>query len=119
MTGEARSAQDDPIEVRTEPIEYMVTAVSDRVSEAFGDGFTIRVVRRSEDRWAVLRWSRCLGADGEWDYESIPSERTDEWKATHRFDLDTALRLAQEAAPKVTVNGWTVAAAIREVCGDA
>ncbi len=42
-----------------------------------------------------------------------PSERDDDWLDAHRFDLDTALMLAKEAAPKVTVNGFTVADALR------
>jgi hypothetical protein len=55
--------------------------------------------------WAVRWMSRCLSRDGEWTLEPIPSSRTDEFLAAHRFDLDTALRLAKEAAPKITVNG--------------
>lgn len=71
--------------------------------------FAIRVEYVGRDRWAVrLRGKRCLGSDGEWDWEPIPSERSDEWLAAHHFDLDTALRLAKEQAPLVTVNGWTV-----------
>lgn len=31
-------------------------------------------------RWAVRAGSRCLGADGEWDREPIPSSRTPEWR---------------------------------------
>ena len=42
-----------------------------------------------------------------------PSGREDDWLATHRFDLDTALNLAKEAAPKLTTNGFTVADALR------
>lgn len=38
--------------------------------------------------------------------------REDDWLAAHRFDLDTALKLAREAAPHVTVNGRTVADAL-------
>lgn len=58
----------------------------------------ITVEYRGDSRWAVTRRGRrCLGADGRWDYESVPSERADEWLATHRFELDTALRLAREA----------------------
>lgn len=71
--------------------------------------FWITVEWRGDDRYAVCRSRRCLGADGEWSWESIPSEREDEWIATHRFDLDTALRLAEGAAPHVSVNGKTPA----------
>ena len=74
--------------------------------------FEITVEYRGRDRWAVTRHGSCLGTDGRWDYEMRPSEREDDWLATHRFDLDTALQLAKEAAPKVTVNGYTVADAL-------
>jgi hypothetical protein len=75
--------------------------------------FEITVEYRGHDRWAVKRHSQCLAADGTWDYEMRPSERDDDWLDAHRFDLDTALKLAKEAAPKVTVNGFTVADALR------
>jgi hypothetical protein len=79
-------------------------------------GFTITVEYRGRDKWAVLRSGRmCLSSAGEWDWESIPSERTDEWLATHRFDLETAKRLAINAAPKMVCNGWTVADALTSI----
>jgi hypothetical protein len=67
--------------------------------------FAITVEYRGTGKWAVLRSRWCLGTDGEWDFEMQPSDREDEWLAAHRFDLDTALRLAVEAAPHVKVNG--------------
>jgi hypothetical protein len=75
--------------------------------------FEIAVEYRGRGLWAVTRHSRCLAADGTWDWEMRPSEREDAWLDAHRFDLDTALRLAKEAAPKITVNGFTVADALR------
>jgi hypothetical protein len=74
--------------------------------------FEITVEWRGKDRWAVVRHGSCLGSDGEWDYEMRPSSREDDWLATHRFDLETALELAKKAAPYVTVNGWTVEKAL-------
>ncbi|HEY9476364.1 MAG TPA: hypothetical protein VIS06_21250 [Mycobacteriales bacterium] len=71
--------------------------------------WTVAAEHRGGDRWAVIRLGHCLGADGDWDYESIPSEREDEWLAAHRFDRDTALRLAEENSHSVTVNGLTAA----------
>lgn len=66
--------------------------------------------RPDNQKWAVrLRGSWCLSNEGTWDMESIPSERTDEWFETHRFDLETALRLAAEQAPHVVINGLTPA----------
>lgn len=71
--------------------------------------FTLKIEYRGAGRWAVLDSPFCLNASGEWDYEHLPSERTEEWLTEHRFDLDTALRLAKEQAPRMTVNGHTVA----------
>lgn len=74
--------------------------------------FALTVEYRGADRWAVARHGQCLAADGTWSYEPSPSNREDEWIAAHRFDLDTALRLAREAAPLLTVNGYTVSDAL-------
>ena len=69
--------------------------------------YTINVEYRGGDRWAVARGRQCMNAAGVWSWESVPSEREGEWLAAHRFDLDTALRLAREEAPHVVVNGRT------------
>lgn len=74
--------------------------------------FEITVEYRGNGRWAVLRHGQCLDQYGVWEYELRPSEREEDWIATHRFDLDTALRLAKEAAPGVMVNGLTAAGAL-------
>lgn len=71
--------------------------------------FAIKVAYRGRGLWAVTHHGYCLGRNGDWDYESVPSERTDEWLTGHRFGRDEALRLAREAAPKVRVNGMTAA----------
>lgn len=71
--------------------------------------FRITVEWRGGEAWAVLHMRYCLGADGEWDWEAHPSERSDDWLATHRFPLEEALRLAREVAPTVKVNGTTAA----------
>lgn len=69
--------------------------------------FAINVSYRGEGRWAVVRHRQCMNAKGEWSWESIPSEREDEWLAEHRFDRMTALQLARKAAPHIVVNGQT------------
>jgi hypothetical protein len=93
------------------PTQYTVNCLAEDGIDSHV--FAITVEYRGRDLWAVKRHGENLGADGTWDYESTPSNREDEWLATHRFDLDTALRLAKEAAPRVTVNGFTVADALR------
>ncbi|MDX3637800.1 hypothetical protein PV728_48030 [Streptomyces europaeiscabiei] len=69
--------------------------------------FTITVEWRGSQSWAVLDGPYCLGKDGGWEYEPLPSNRDDEWLAAHRFDLDTAQQLAKQAAPHLVVNGRT------------
>lgn len=70
--------------------------------------FNVTVEYRGRGMWAVKHHMMCLGADGEWDYESSPGNREDEWIASHRFTMQEAIRRAREIAPKLTVNGWTV-----------
>ena len=71
--------------------------------------FEVRVQYRGDGRYAVIRGGdMCLGADGTWDHGVKEYDRGDDWLNAHRFDLDTALRLAKEQAPLITVNGHTV-----------
>lgn len=100
-----------------DPFEPTVTHYSiDPFAHGIDEGlWHLTIERRAADQWAVCRWSRCLGTDGEWDYEPLPSSRTDEWKASHRFPLDEALRLARLHAPSVVVNGRTAAERLAEL----
>lgn len=75
---------------------------------------SLTVEYRGDGLWAVIDQPYCLGSDGEWSYEMRPSERTDEWIKTHRFDEETAKRLAREAAPHMQVNGYTVTDVLKE-----
>ena len=92
-------------------IAYLVSMWPPGHDSDDASSWDIRVEWRGSDRWAVLHSRHCLGTDGEWDWETIPSERTDEWIAAHRFTLEAALHLAREAAPKVVVSGMTPAQA--------
>ena len=83
------------------------------------DLFEIQVERTGPGRWAVRRNGRCLNADGHWDYESIPSERTDEWLALYRHSLEDALRLADVEAPLIRTNGKTATEMLAWVLLDA
>jgi hypothetical protein len=98
-------------EPTVQPVEYRVNCLPEDGIDSHV--FAITVQYRGEGRWAVIRHSSCLGADGEWADGVKPYGRGDGWLNAHRFDVDTALRLAKEAAPHVTVNGFTVADALR------
>ena len=67
--------------------------------------------------WKVQRGSTgstgaVLGADGQWHHERLPSNRRKKELAEHRFDLETALKLAREMAPRMTLNGLTAEEAL-------
>ena len=72
----------------------------------------LTVEYRGHGKWAVTRGRSCLGSDGRWDWEVRPSEREDEWLATHRLPLGEALDLARKHAPHVTINGLTATEAL-------
>ena len=92
-------------------IEYSINCVPE--DDLDSHVFEIRVQYRGNGRYAVIQHGHlCLGADGTWDQGVKEYDRGDAWLDAHRFDLDTAIRLAKEQAPLVTVNGHTVADAI-------
>lgn len=86
---------------------YTVSAVPEENPEWYHWEIRVQRIRRRDGsvRWAVQWCGECLGADGEWERDSVPSEGTDEWLAAHRFGLGTAMRLAIAAAPEIVVNG--------------
>jgi hypothetical protein len=89
------------------PVKYAVSCVPEGNVNA--RHFTVWVEDRGRGLWAVTDGAFCYDANGDAEYEPIPSEREDEWRAKYRFDLDTALALAKRVAPTLTVNGYTVA----------
>ncbi len=99
-------------EAQARPTRYAVCLLPEE--DVNYPSFVIMVKYRGRGLWGVFHRSRGLSVDGEWDGESIPSNRVDEWLARHRFDLETALERAKAAAPLITVNGHTVSDALRD-----
>lgn len=89
------------------PVRYEVSVLPE--ADINNLVYALAVEDRGAGRWAVVRHQQCLGRSGQWSYELRPTEREEEWMADHRFDLETALRLAEEAAPSVIVNGISAA----------
>jgi len=78
--------------------------------------WAIQVENTGKGTWAVRRSvKRCLNRDGEWEYESIPSERTEEFFARCRFTEEDALRRASAVVDSIRINGLTIAEADIEV----
>lgn len=107
---DATPASSSPPRAHVRTTEYVVNCLPE--DDINAPAFEIKVAYRGRNLWAVLRHGYCLGSDGEWSYESLPSGREDEWLATHRFPMERALELARTAAPDVVVNGHTVREAI-------
>ncbi|MFD9249600.1 hypothetical protein [Streptomyces bottropensis] len=93
-----------PTSAYARPTRYTVNLVPEHADP--GDIYAITVDYRGDQRWAVLRHSLCLSTDGRWDRERNTSEREEEWLDTHRFDLQTALRLAEEQATDIAPVKW-------------
>lgn len=90
------------MKIYEQPTKYTVSALPEDIGEYAWD---IQVEYRGRGTWSVSRHNQCLGSNGLWDWEPIPSSRTDEWLAIYRFtDVEEALSLAREAAPHVKIN---------------
>ncbi|GAA2696399.1 hypothetical protein [Actinoplanes palleronii] len=87
--------------------EYTLSALPEEHPEA--SLFQVKVAYRGRGKWAVIWRSYCINRRGVWDYEPLPSSRTDRWLKAHRFELDEALRLARKALPKLSIHGMTAA----------
>jgi hypothetical protein len=101
----------DQPEALVQPTAYVVSILPE--GDINRHVFTITVQYWGDDRWAITRHGSCLGADGQWEFGIKEYDRGDDWLTTHRFDLDTALRLARDAAPHLVVNGHTALDAYR------
>lgn len=55
------------------------------------------IEKRGDDSWAVTYMGMCLTSDGEgWDYEPMPSNRTEDFIKAHRFPTPEAASEAYE-----------------------
>jgi hypothetical protein len=100
------------------PTGYVVSCLPEGHDDRWT--FTVQVRYRGRDRFAVEHGIRQYGSDGTWSYEpgwaeDGSDEKAEEaWLAEHRFDHDTALRLAKELAPRLTYRGRAVADVLAE-----
>ncbi|MEU5608415.1 hypothetical protein AB0H03_06605 [Streptomyces sparsogenes] len=99
----AAPAAATPCSATVRPVRYEVSVLPE--NNINYPVYAIAVEYRGGSRWAVVRHGSCLGADGTWEFGVKPYDRDDAWLNAHRFDLETALRLAEETAPDVVVNG--------------
>jgi hypothetical protein len=119
MTGHASPRVIDGVTVHTRATTYTVTCLPDDphgggawdVTVEFRGAWRFLEPRPADRQWAViLRGHWHLSHGGKWDLRpDSDDDGYDDWVAAHRFDLETALRVAAEQAPHVVVNGLTPA----------
>ena len=63
--------------------------------------FRVAIESRGDGKWAIINGGMCWTRDGEWEYESMPSNRTDEFIARTRYTLEEAFKLAPAAQASV------------------
>jgi len=62
------------------------------------DGDIVTIEFRGHGKWAVIRFGQCLGTDGDWHYEHLPSSRDESFLELCRFDnMVKAFDAASEA----------------------
>jgi hypothetical protein len=96
-----------------QPTSYVVSCLPEGHDERFQ--FTVALQYRGSGLYSIRHSLKHYGTDGTWTYEPDFDEDDDAeaaWAATHRFDQDTALKLARELAPNLTYRGRTVADAL-------
>jgi len=104
----AQAPGPDPLEITVEATQYTITPAALRDTYD-GSVWSVTVEYRGKGKWAVLNVGRTLTVDGDWEEEPRPSSREDNYLARCRFELEDALRLAQEVLPTVRWNGMTPA----------
>ncbi len=99
-----------PPEIVEQVTEYRVSAAPLDHDDGWRFALVVRWSRALGGTWMVTAGAEpasYIGADGQWCWDVLPEDPPDRWRDAYRFDLATALRVAREAAPKVTVNGRT------------
>lgn len=106
-----------PPDTNVRVTEYQVSCLPlDGTERGWGGTFTVHVQWSGiGDLWAVRCMGRVYDAAGVEEYEPLPSSRDDEFLARFRHDLATAMRIAHQVAPLITVNGTTAALAAQEL----
>lgn len=85
---------------------YTVSRIPDDTPDH--TAWSIVVEASGHGKWAVRNIGRCLNKKGQWEHEPLPSNRTDKWLKTVRWDNpEDAIAAAVAAEPTLTWNGMT------------
>jgi len=105
--GEVAKKTDDALDKAQARITELESIVADRLSKATKfcvfskNDMHIYVELRSNGLWAVTHLGECLTADGDWLYEPLSSNRTEDFLARTRFSFNDAWALAEKKAGEI------------------
>lgn len=94
--------------ITIKPTQYLVTGLPDGDPDSQVWSLTIEWRGPGPDSWAVMHHAYCLSKGGKWDYEPLPSSRTDAFIKRHRFTLAAAEHAARRELPKLIINGLRI-----------
>lgn len=107
------------MEAKVRAVAFAVTIWPERVTCMDASLWSVTVRDESHGNWSVRRGTvtgddpaigsdvPALGRDGRWHHENSPSERAREEIERDRFTLEEALKLAEDMAPRVEINGMS------------
>jgi hypothetical protein len=104
-----------PEELLAHARQFVFPLHPDEPNEAVRERDTITIENRSKGQWAVLQHGKLvLARDGEWEWEPLPSERTEAFKRRTRYTLTQAVRLARLIQAGTQLDRRVIAAALKE-----
>ena len=96
-----------PKELLEHAVTFAFYPAGAKYDEVNGRNFRVTVERRGTgDAWALVHMGDVWNGE-DWVYESLPSNRTDEFKAETRFPLMFAVEMANKLVEQITINGFT------------
>lgn len=93
------------VAIRTEISQYTISAAPPHRDRHFAITVDRRLPGDGSPYWVVMHLGYYLGTDGTWSPGPKSDADADAWWDAVHHDLETALRLAEVAAPDVEVNG--------------
>jgi hypothetical protein len=102
---------DDALEQAQRRIAELGKTVATRLAKAVKfcvysqNNYRIYIELRGDDLWAITHLGECMTVDGNWVYEPLPSNRSEEFLAQTRFPFDQAWALAEAKVQEVMAYG--------------
>lgn len=100
----AKIINDPALKVFIESIrEFEISPFTKEEREKYEEAnyFSITLSYRGNGLWAIKNRVNAYSRDGKWNYEPLPSSRSDEYITKNRFTLEEAYPLAQKLSHEI------------------